>query len=66
MVPGQWVTITLIGSEGNFITQAISNYLTKKFEEQYQEQLSSQDTSKIATFRDFKTVVGTIRRYIPL
>jgi hypothetical protein len=65
MARGHEVTCVLIVTEKNFITQAISQYLVKQFEQLYEEKLQLKPF-KSAVFDDFELVVASIRRYLPL
>ncbi len=67
---GHVVTVMMIVSEGNFITQNITKYLAKEFEKKYSLELKnlSNETSKpdISRFQTFNSVIDHIRPYIPL
>ena len=65
MARGREVTCVLVVTEKNFITQAISQYLVKQFEQLYQEKLMLKPF-RSAEFDDFELIVASIRRYLPL
>ncbi|MFW9995871.1 MAG: hypothetical protein ACFFD4_27780 [Candidatus Odinarchaeota archaeon] len=66
---GRWVSTLMIVNEKNFITSAVSKYMTRKFEQQFEEKLLSLGKNAPVNrtdFEDFKQTISLIRQYIPL
>ena len=65
VAPGQNVTSFLITSEQTLITTALSQYLTRRFESQFETILTSSTSEKLNTtnFEPFSTEIARVRQY---
>lgn len=65
---GIWVSSALIVSEGNFVTKSITRFLSKKFEEMYENpsEEKKHPVIKIDDYMSFESQIITIRPFIPL
>ncbi|MFW9991643.1 MAG: hypothetical protein ACFFD4_06255 [Candidatus Odinarchaeota archaeon] len=65
---GKLVTSLLIVSDNNFVTAAVSKYLTKSFEKQYGEKIASTGKKplKSGDYKSFGDTISFVRLFIPL
>ena len=64
---GQWVVTFMIVSEKNFITQSLSNFITKKFELIFKSKLEDLTYFEVDLNRtQFSKIIKEIRSYLPL
>lgn len=69
---GRYVTtLVLVGSKTNFISKAITQQITTKFEKKYSEILTSQFNEKKFTFktndfRNFEREMAYFKKYFPM
>ena len=66
---GNRVSSLMIVSEINLVTQSISKYLTKTFEQNYKDLIQMEKEMPVHQsdlFKEFSVVVDRIRQYIPL
>jgi hypothetical protein len=65
---GEWVSSVLIVSEGNFVTKSITKFLTKKFEEMFEnpKKEHKDQVINVSDYISFEIPVNTTRPFIPL